>query len=100
MTAPAITNATDSYAFEACFVRVLLIKDRTGTQGPYKTIKVKQELGFWLRTFRFNVFPTHPLYDTIKVDMQLDLKVILVIYHLQHTLFVFSNNEFLSSLLF
>ena len=51
--------------------------------GLYKTInKVKQEVGYWLRTFRFNLFSSHPLYTTIKEDMQLDIKVNLAIIYI------------------
>ena len=73
---PATVTATpDSELFECALVRVLQIVNRTGTQAPYKTVKVKQELGYWFRTFRFNLFPSHPLYTTIKPDMSLDIKV-------------------------
>ena len=62
--------------FESCLVRVLRIVQRQGKEATYKTVKVKQEMGYWLRTFRFNIFSSHPLYSTIKEDMKLDVKVI------------------------
>ena len=62
--------------FESCLVRVLRIVQRQGKEATYKTVKVKQEMGYWLRTFRFNIFSSHPLYNTIKEDMKLDVKVI------------------------
>ena len=76
VTAPVTSGPhTASFPFESCFVRVLRIDNRTGKAGQYKTVKVKQELSFWFRTFRFNIFPGSPMYDTIREDMQLDVKV-------------------------
>ena len=81
-SAEEIAPDDGSENYECCLVRVLRIVVRDGTMGLYKTIKVKQEVGYWLRTFRFNLFYSHPLYTTIKEDMQLDIKVNLVIIYI------------------
>ena len=87
------TSPTDSELFESCLVRVLRIANRTGMHGAYKMVKVKQELGYWHRTFRFNLFNSHPLYNSIKPDMPLDVKVRNVILDFISTLYFHFNNQ-------
>ena len=67
----------DTVIYECRLVRVSRIVERQGKEATYKTVKVKQETGYWLRTFRFNIFSSHPLYNTIKEIMKLKVKVIL-----------------------
>ena len=53
---------------------VSLMKE--GEWCEYKKITVKQETGFWLKTFIFNMFVSHGLYRKVTRDMKLLVKVL------------------------
>lgn len=48
---------------------------KEGGWGEYKKVSVKQETGYWLKTFNFNMFTSHKLYQTINTDTKLLIKV-------------------------
>ncbi len=48
---------------------------KEGDWGEYKKVIVKQETGYWLNIFNFNMFTSHELYETIDTDMKLLVKV-------------------------
>ena len=78
-SAEEIAPDDDTENHECCLVRVLRIVVRDGSMGRYKTVKIKQEVRYWLRTFRLN------LYTTVKEDMQqlqLEVKVYLAVNYI------------------
>ena len=62
--------------FDICFVQVLDVVDKQSEFGQFRTVTVFEEIGYWLRTFHFNIFPNHKLFNDIEVGMTLKVKVI------------------------
>lgn len=60
---------------ETALVTILRVNERQGKNGTFKTLKVKEEQGWWFRTFRVNVFPHRKEYHDLKEGVQLIVRV-------------------------
>ena len=61
---------------DICFVKVVECVEKSSDITKFKTVSVVEEIGYWLRTFHFNIFANHCLYDDIQEGMSLKVKVI------------------------
>lgn len=60
---------------DICFVKVVECVEKSSDITKFKTVSVVEEIGYWLRTFHFNIFANHCLYDDIQEGMSLKVKV-------------------------
>ena len=58
-----------------CLIEVIEVTAQTSKSGEYMRVRALQEVGFWMETFYFNMFPNHPLYEKLTVGLKMKVQV-------------------------